>query len=98
MNEDPNIEKAITSRITKAKSNSGDAAVEYMADIVLIKDGNKHEIILKCFRTKCRIQLQKRGKHVTFAELDGKFVPKYFMDYYIIPFAEQILVAITSLD
>ena len=98
LNKDPNIEKVTTSRVTKAKSNSGDAAVEFMADVVLIKDGVKHEIIMKCFTTKCKIQLQKRGKHVKFNELDGKFVPKYFMENYIVPFAEKILASHSSLD
>ena len=97
MNKDPDVEKVTTSRVTKAKSNSGDAAVEFMADIVLLKDGVKHEIIMKCFTTKCRIQLQKRGKHIKFNELGGKFVPKYFMEYYIVPFAEKCLLPIPPL-
>ena len=90
LNTDLDIEKAVTRRITKANSNSGTASVEYMADIVLIKGANKHEIILKCFTTKCKIQIQKRGKHVRFPDLGDKFVPKFFMDYYIVPLAKKI--------
>ena len=98
LNTDPDIEKAITSRVTKAKSNSGTANVEYMADIVLIKGSNKHEIILKFFTTKCRIQVQKRGKHVKFPELEDKFVPKFFMDYYIVPLAKKIHTSNPNID
>ena len=98
LNTDPDIEKAATTRVTKAKSNSGEADVEYMADVVFIKGGNKHQVILKCFTTKCRIQIQKRGKHVKFPELGSKFVPKYFMDFYIVPFASKILSSNPSLD
>ena len=98
LNTDPDIEKAVTTRVTKAKSNSGTASVEYMADIVLIKGGYKHEIILKCFTTKCRIQVQKRGKHVKFADLGDKFVPKIFMDYYIVLLAKKIVTVNPTID
>ena len=98
LRSDPNIEKAVTTRVTKAKSSSGIAEVEYMAEIVLEKGGNKHAIILKCFTTNCRIQVQKRGKHTKFVELGNKYVPKYFMDFYIIPFAKKILISNPELD
>ena len=98
LNTDEDIEKAVTTRVTKAKSNSGTANVEYMADIVVIKGGYKHEIILKYFTTKCRIQVQKRGKHVKFADLGDKFVPRFFMDYYIVPLAKKILSCNPNMD
>ena len=87
LNTDPDVEKAATTRVTKANSNSGAAEVEYMAEVVFIKGGNKHEVVLKCFTTKCRMQIQKKGKHMKFPKLGSKFVLKYFMDFYIIPFA-----------
>ena len=95
---DSDIEKAVTTRVTKAKSGSGNADVEYMAEIVLDKGGTKHTLILKCFTTKCRIQIQKRGKHTKFVELGNKFVPRYFMEFYIIPFAKKILACNSNLD
>ena len=98
LNTDPDIEKAATRRITKAKSNSGTANVEYLADIVVIKGGNKHEIILKYFTTKCRIQVQKRGKHMKFSDLGDKYVPKFFMDYYIVPLAKKIEACNPNMD
>ena len=48
-------------RIVKAKTNNaGDADVEYIFDVTLKKDGNEHGIILTCYTTKCRIQIQKK--------------------------------------
>ena len=53
---DPNIYKVEQRRIVKAKTNNaGDADVEY-----ILKDGNEHGIMLTCYTTKCRIQIQKK--------------------------------------
>ena len=95
---DPDIEKAEITRTTKAKSNSGKADVEYIAKIYLNKGDNKHQIILTCYTTTCQIMLQKRGKHTKFPELGGRFVPKFFMEYYIVPFAQKMLETHQNLD
>ena len=67
---DPNIEKVETKRTVKAKSaNGGSAEVEYIFDIILNKDGVKHEIVFTCYNTTNRFQIQKRGKHEKFQSL-----------------------------
>ena len=96
---DPNIEKVETKRTVKAKSaNGGSAEVEYIFDIILNKDGVKHEIVFTCYNTTNHFQIQKRGKHEKFQSLGGKFVPKYFIDYYLVPFAEKVVKDNPNID
>ena len=62
-----------------------------MVDITLNKDGVKHEVILTCYNTANRLYVQKRGVHSRFESLGGSFVPKYFMEHYLVPFAQKVL-------
>ena len=101
LQNDPEIESIIPRVTLKAKTNNegnGEAEVEYIVDIAMKKDGHLHEIILTCYTTACRIQIQKKGKHEKFAHLGGKYVPRYFMEYYIVPFASKILECNPHLD
>ena len=40
----------------------------------------------------------EKGTHVKKAHLGGKYVPTYFMDYYLVPFAAKILERNPKLD
>ena len=77
---------------SKAASKNGEEAdVEYHVDISFTYKGVKDKIKMKCFTTKCRIQIQNFGKHERKKHLGNEYIPKLFVSRFIVPFLESVL-------
>jgi hypothetical protein len=88
--------------ITKAQAETGmngKADVEYTFEVTYDSKGEENKVKVKCYLTKCRIQIQHMGGPSRAKDcLDGKHSPKYFGDKFMVPWAEKVLKDNPNLD
>ena len=89
--------------ISKAQADTnenGMADVEYTFEVKFnTPDDNEIMVKIKCYPTKCRIQIQHMGGPSKPKEsLDGLHSPRYFGVNYILPWAKKVLDENPSLD
>ena len=86
------IQKVEFPTTSKAQSKNGEEAdVEYHVEVTFVNNGATEKVKLKCYTTNCRIQVQNFGKHKRKEHLGNQFVPKYFVNRFIVPYLESVL-------
>ena len=88
--------------ITKAQAETGmngKADVEYTFEVTFNTKGEESKVKIKCYPTKCRVQIQHMGGPSRPKEcLDGQHSPKFFGDKFMIPWAKNVLKNNPNLD
>ena len=88
MNAISSIENAVGTKVQTG--NSGDAFVEYALDISFKVEENIHAVKFTAYATTCKIMIQPLGdKSKTFIHLDNKTVPRYFVDFFLLPWCAK---------
>ena len=75
-----NVDNALGSKVSSA--NSGEAFVEYSADVTFKLDNESYIVKLTAYTTSCTIMVQPVGQRV---KLGTKSIPRYFVDNFILP-------------
>ena len=70
-------------------SNGEEADVEYHLDITFTINEVVEKVKIKCFTTNCRMQIQGFGKHERKRHLGNEYIPKYFVNRFLVPFLED---------
>ena len=87
-----NIEEIGFPMTSKATANNGEEAdVEYHLDITFKENGMTEKVKMKCYTTNCRVQVQAFGKHEKKIHLGNDFVPKFFVNTFLVPFLKKEL-------
>ena len=75
---------------SKATARNGEEAdVEYHLDITFTINEVVEKVKIKCFTTSCRMQIQGFGKHERKIHLGNEYIPKYFVNRFLVPFLED---------
>ena len=96
--------KSITNVTPLAKAQAetnenGKADVEYTFEVTYEAAGNEQTVKIKCYPTKCRMQIQHMGGPSKAKEyLGGLHSPRYFGSNFILPWARKVIDENPNLD
>ena len=92
LKEEEGIDEITFPTTSKATSKNGEEAdVEYHVEVTFTTNEVTEKVKLKCYTTTCRIQVQGFGKHERKKHLGNEYIPRFFVNRYIVPFLGSVL-------